>query len=948
MSVRHLAALFVVLFVSTASLAAESQEEAVAETWSPYTLFRKPPRPVKMVVDDFLWIEAEDFTDYGGWRLDTQFVQQMGSAYLIAAGVGQPIADATTEVQVSRAGRYRLWVRAKNWVREHAPGKFAVSVNGVRAEQIMGAAHSEAWVWESAGEFDLPAGATKLALHDLTGYFGRCDALLLARDLAYTPPNDLEQLQLERSRLSGVSLEPAAEGDFDVVVVGAGAAGCCAAVAAARLGANTALIQNRPVLGGNSSDELGVGICGASVSHPNARESGIMEEAGRNKAHFGWQRMSEGFRMVAEGEKSLRVFYNRHVVAAAMCDPQHIDTVTAVDTLTGQKSVFRGKMFIDCTGDGWVGYYAGAKYRLGRESREEFGEDLAPPAADKITMSGCIMGNYTVSFRAARVGRPVEYVPPPWAAKLPPAEEFGRRIDHIGWGDWWLEHPGDIDDLWDPERARDELIKISFGYWDFIKNRWPEREQASDHALAFVPYMNAKRETRRLEGDYLFKQQDAQNGVVFPDRISHGGWPLDVHHPRGIFSGKEGPFDCDPHVPIYTIPYRILYSANVENLLFAGRHVSTTHIGLGSLRVQGTLSTLGQAAGTASALCLRLGTTPRELGQKQILLLQQTLLKHDQYIPELKNEDPDDLARTATVTASSTAAHEEFSRDKVRHRDSHPLNMPRAVMIPRGVHERLQGVSLVLQSERTDPVEVTLHVRESTASGDFSSTRDLATAVAKVQPERLAWVKFPVDCAVSQPFVWFWLPKTAGISWRLMQNGPPGACRAYGGDSSRGWTVVSGQYYTCLTEPLTAIACDYRPENVINGVARIVGTATNQWASDPAQELPQWIELAWPQPAQLNTVYLTFDTDMNTRFHDEPLVRQCVKDYRLEYQDDGTWHELARVTDNYQRRRVHRFPAITAGKLRLWVEATGGDRSARVFEIRAYNEPDSNASSAAN
>ena len=164
----------------------------------------------------------------------------------------------------------------------------------------------------------------------------------------------------------------------------------------------TALIQNRPVLGGNSSDELGVGICGASVSHPNARESGIMEEAGRVKAYFHHQRMSEGFRIVAEEEKQLRIFYNRHVIAATMRDPQRIAAVTAVDTLSGQLSEFRGKMFIDGTGDGWVGYYAGAKYRLGRESRKEFGEDLAPAQADKITMSGCIMGNYTVSFRQTR------------------------------------------------------------------------------------------------------------------------------------------------------------------------------------------------------------------------------------------------------------------------------------------------------------------------------------------------------------------------------------------------------------------------------------------------------------------------------------------------------------------------------------------------------------------
>lgn len=936
---RHWVWCLLVLGLCATSVAGEVQgEKNPADVWSPYTLFRKPPRPATMVVPGFLWVEAEDFADYGDWRLDTQFVQQMGSAYLIAAGVGQPIGDAATEVQLARTGRYRVWVRAKNWIRDHAPGRFGVSVNGVRSSQVFGAADTEAWIWESAGEFDLVSGAVKLTLHDLTGYFGRCDALLLTSDLAYVPPADLKRLQQERSRLSGVPWEPAAEGEFDVVVVGAGAAGCCAAIASARLGARTALIQNRPVLGGNASDELGVGICGASVSHPNARESGIMEEVGRHKAYFQQQRMSEGFRMVAEEEPLLRIFYNRHVIAATMHDPQRIAAVTAVDTLSGQQSEFRGRMFIDGTGDGWVGYYAGAQYRLGRESREEFGEDLAPPQTDAITMSGCIMGNYTVSFRARPAGRPVPYTPPPWAAKLPPAEQFGRRIDHVSWGNWWLEHAGDIDDLWDPEQARDELIKISFGYWDFVKNCWPEREQASDHVLAFVPYMNAKRETRRLEGDYLFKQQDAQNGTVFPDRISYGGWPLDVHHERGIFSGAEGPFHCNPHVPIYTIPYRILYSVNIENLLFAGRHVSTTHIGLGSLRVQGTLSTLGQAAGTAAALCLRSGQTPRELGQKQIGQLQQTLLKHDQYIPELQNEDPDDLARAAKVTASSTTSVETFTRDQVRHREAHPLNMPRAVMLPRGVHERLQSIFLLLASERTEPVEVTVHVREAAEPGDFSSRQDLTTASAQAAPGRLAWVRFPIDCAVQQPYVWFWLPKTEGVSWRLMQAAPPASCRAYGGDARPEWTVVRGQHYACVTDPPTAIACDYRPENVINGVARIVGTTTNMWASDPAQSLPQWIELALPQPAQVNTVYLTFDTDMNSRFHAEPLVPQCVKDYRLEYHDGGQWRELAKVADNYQRRRVHRFPAVEAHRLRVTVEATGGAKSARIFEIRAYHE----------
>ena len=918
---------------------ARAQDSGPAENWSPYTLFRKPAEMPKTVVDGFLWVEAEDFADYGDWRLDTQFVQQMGSAYLIAAGVGKPIADATTEVRLAQAGRYRVWVRAKNWIRDHAPGKFAVAIGGRQSPHVFGAAATEDWLWESAGEFTLPKGPVKIALHDLTGYFGRCDALLLTTDLAYTPPKDLEPLARERSRLRGVPLEPQAEGEFDVVVVGAGAAGCCAAVASARLGAQTALVHDRPVLGGNSSDELGVGICGASARHPNARESGIMEEAGRVKAFLSQQRMSEGFRVVAEGEKRLRMFCNRRVIAAGMRDPQHIDTVTAADTLTGRLSRFRAKLFIDCTGDGWVGYYAGAKYRLGRESRDEFDEDQAPPKPDNITMSGCLMGNYTLSFRARGVGRAVSYAAPPWAPKLPADTELGRRITHFDWGEWWLEHPGEVDDLWDPERARDELIKISFAYWDFLKNQWSEREKARNHVLAFVPYMNAKRETRRLMGDYIFKQQDAQNGTVFPDRVAYGGWTVDVHHPKGIFSGKEGPYYCDLRVPLYSVPYRILYSANVENLLFAGRHVSTSHIGLGTLRVQGTLSLLGQAVGTAAAMCAERGCTPRELGQKHIGQLQQTLLKHDQYIPELKNEDPADLARAAKVTASSTTRFEEFTRANITHRESHPLNMPRAVMLPRGVHERIENVHVLLYSQRAEPVEVTLHVREAAAQGDFSSTQDVATAKATVAPGRLAYVKFPVQCSVRQPYVWFWLPRSDDVAWRLMESAPFGSCRAYGGDGKLAWSVHDGQYYACFVDPPTSLPCDYRPENVINGVARIVGTTSNMWASDAAQPLPQWIELAFAQPRKLNTVYLTFDTDLNSRYHNLEFVPQCVKDYRLEYYDGQAWHELLAVGGNYQRRRTHRFAEVTAHKLRLTVTATGGDKSARVFEIRAYNEP---------
>ncbi len=907
------------------------------KTPSEGVVFRKPPSDVRMVRQGFLWIEAEDFKDYGEWRLDTQFVHLMGSAYLIAGGIGRPVRDATTEVNVSRAGRYRLWVRARNWLQDHSPGRFTVSVNGVRSGQVLGAGEPGAWIWQSAGEFDLPSGMTRIALHDLTGYFARCDSLLLVADMSYTPPNEPNDLLRERATLSGRSLEPRDEGAFDVIVVGGGTAGCCAAIVSARLGARTSLIQDRPVLGGNASIELGVGVAGASARHRNARETGIIEEVSQIKRRQGHRSVSEAFRMLTESERNLVVFTNRRVVGVEKDSGGPIAAVKAVDTLTGCYSRYRGRLFIDCTGDGWVGYYAGAKYRMGRESREEFGEVLAPSQADAITMSGCLMDNLSVGFRAVDTGELVEYVPPPWAAKLPSGEAFGRAIRRLNTGEWWLEHPGDIDDLYDAERARDELIRITFGYWNHIKNSWTGREQAATWDLVYVPHMDARRETRRLIGDYILKQQDVQQAVPFPDRISYGGWSVDVHHPKGILSAKEGPYDCDPHVPIYSIPYRCLYSANVENLLFAGRDISVTHIALGTVRVMGTLATLGQAAGTAAALCLRHNVSPRRLGQEHIAELQQTLLKNDQYIPELKNEDPADLARRAKVTASSTAGIDEFTRDRVQPTESHELNMPRAVMFPRGLHREIKSIDLLLHSELDVPIELTLHLRGAPAKGDFSSADDLATGNATLAPRRQSWVKFPVNITGDQPCLWVWLPRTPGVSWYLTSTAPNDTCRAYGGGGGRNWAVVN-QSYAFSVDPPLAFQTDIRPENVINGVTRTVGTKSNLWASDPGQPMPQWIELTFDSAVRLNAVYLTFDTDLDSRFGISPISPKCIREYTLSAFDGAQWRELAKVTDNYQRRRAHPCAAASVRKLRLTVQATHGDRSARVFEIRAYLE----------
>lgn len=899
----------------------------------------------------FHWIETEDFDQYGGWTLDTQYVHLMGSAFLIATGIGKPVEDAHTQVDISQAGRYHVWVRARNWLPSHSPGRFQLKINGQTIGGDLGGASDDHWAWEQAGAVYLAAGQATLALHDLTGYYGRCDAILLTTDATYRPPAEgwdhlpkastrgrLHPVQTERARLTGQSLDPRPAGDFDVVVVGGGPAGGPAAIAAARMGMKTALIHDRPMLGGNGSDELGVGFNGASAHHPDARETGIIEELGRIKGLHDHPRFSEAYRMVCEKEPNLSVFLNTRVIDVEMASLQKIARAVAIDTLRGGLSTYGGRLFIDCTGDGWIGVFAGAELRFGREARGEFGEDLAPEKADDITMSGCLMSQ-CCGYRAVDTGKPAAYTPPPWAPRFTDPELFGRTIKHIGSGSWWLEHPGTIDDMGDGERARDELLRITFGYWDYVKNYSPRREEATNFALDLVPIHVGRREGCRLVGDYLLNQNDTMAGRVFPDRIAYGGWPLDIHHPQGIYSGPEGPFDYNAHVPIHTIPYRCLYSKNIENLFMAGRNMSVTHVALGTVRVQSTLANCGQAAGTAAALCLQRGLSPRELGAQAIGDLQQQLLKDDMTIPELRNSDPADLALKAKATASSEMSHSPFRRDHVRVDDVFEMTTSRCMSFPMPVEGRVDSVYVVLISELDKPVTLNMGLRGGEAGDDFSMPQDLATAAATVPAGKRSWVKFEFNKEISSPYAWVWLPRQTGVSWALMKNAPRGCHRGFGLSAKGGVQVVKGsQFMSLYTEPLTGDRAEHPARFVNNGIARPTEGATNLWASDPERPLPQWIELAWDQPVALNTVYLAFDTDLGQRWQETPRVPKCVRDYEIIAQVGGGWRVLSTGKDNFQRRQAHRFESVTTGRLRVNVDATNGDASARIYEIRVYHE----------
>jgi hypothetical protein len=616
--------------------------------------------------EEMVWIEAEQFADRGGWTCDAQFIDQMGSPYLLAVGLGTPVDDAATTVRVPQPGRYRLWVRTKDWVPEHHPGLWEIWLGGRKVPQVFGGSGRSGWVWEDGGIHAL-SGAVELRLHDRTGYYARCDAIVLARDTRWTPPADTAAIGVLRERHGGVTRELEDAGEFDVVVVGGGLAGCTAAVAAARRGARTALVQNRPVLGGNASTEIlvpPVGVWPHRQRDPlDPRETGLVEDYRTE----GNQRSAEAavysarlLRFV-QAEPNLALHLETHATGVAMragAAPV-IEAVLAIDVNTGRRRRFGGRVFLDCTGDGAIGVAAGAEYRHGKESQSTYDEPWAPAEASPNTMGS------TLKYASVDAGSPQSFSAPAWAMKFPTCDGFSPgRHPFLGarTGEQWILELGGLSDTYaNAEEIRDDLLRLIFGLWDHLKNHCPRDEKAAaNHRLAWVGHVAGKRESRRLIGDYVLTENDIRQQTLFPDRVAYGGWCLDDHHSGGFFhQGSfavhyDRPGGLDPCLGrLFSIPYRCLYSRNVDNLLLAGRDISASHMALSNTRVMLTCAVIGQAAGTAAALAVEHGTTPRGVYQNHLEQLQQQLLKDGAYLIDLPNRDPRDLARTATVTGSS-------------------------------------------------------------------------------------------------------------------------------------------------------------------------------------------------------------------------------------------------------------------------------------------------------
>ena len=559
--------------------------------------------------DATLWLEAESFAQKGGWSVDQQFTFEMGSPYLIAHGMGQPVEDASTIVKFPAKGKYHIWVRTYNWTSPwsegEGPGAFKLSVDGSEFRTTLGT-QGEEWMWQYVGSAKVGAEA-EVKLHDLKGFDGRCDAIWFSNDKNAVPPTDADALAQFREQQLGKQIR---EVKYQFVVVGGGVAGICASVAAARMGVKVALINDRPIWGGCNSSETRVHLGGHIEMEPYTNLGNMIKEFGPLKG--GNAQPAEFYeddkkRAFLEAEKENLDLYPSYRVYKVDSEGGIISAVYAQHIESGEIVKFVAPIYSDCTGDGTVGYLAGADFAMGRESRSDYNEPSAPEQGDKMTMGSSVQW-YSVEAEDMQSF---------------PLFEYGLTFDDescqkVTMGEWTWETGMNRDQCWEFERIRDYGLMVVYSNWSYLKNHLKENDKYTNRKLGWVAYVAGKRESRRLLGDHVLTENDLVNEVKYPDASFTTTWSIDLHYPdpknTAHFPGNEFKSICvHGKVNPYAVPYRCLYSRNINNLFMAGRDISVTHIGLGTVRVMRTTGMMGEVVGMAAGICSSHGVLPRDV-----------------------------------------------------------------------------------------------------------------------------------------------------------------------------------------------------------------------------------------------------------------------------------------------------------------------------------------------
>lgn len=783
----------------------------------------------------------------------------------------------------------------------------------------------------------------------------------------------------------------------DIVVCGGGLAGVCAAIAAARKGARTALVHDRPVLGGNASSEVGVTVHGAAQFHAYARETGILselliEERARNHEFInenGWTNsvfdqvlydlvrrtpgltlhLNTSIRDVLLGGDELSALSDlssrplpdttRGWYYRPGCAPRpHVAAVVASVAGAETELTLRARTFIDCTGDGLVADLAGCGWRMGTESREQTGEVHAPSKASTDTM-----GN-SIHIYARDIGRPAPFTPPEWAKVLTNPDFFykqGRYPDNPRGGFWWIEIGVPWHTIHDNETIRHELTAWSLGIWDWIKNRDDRiKDRAANFALEWIGQVPGKRESRRIDGLYQLTEHDIQANFAHPDEIAYGGWFVDLHTPGGLLADKAEPASAEgyrqdsdyavqSYVGPYGVPLRACIAKDVDNLLLAGRCLSATHAALGTVRVMATTALIGQAVGTGAALALAGNLSLPQLTEPEATgRIQQQLLRDGCFLPHVAPADAADHARYAAVTASSSAlSHGVGPNDPWAHGDLGRHTPARGWSLVKAAAQwiavaggRLDSVAACLDNPTGAPQRVRARLVRPDHVWDYRRELPvLAETELIIAPGTDRWIQWGVTLMnVPDGYVRLDLEcAEPAVCWRIAQAVLPGQVAAWAMNARRLRRMHEGVSLGFRVTPGQPV---YSATSAVTGSTR-PHAAVNLWRSDPGQPLPQWLQLEWPTPRSIACIELTFPGNLLREIHaSPPFFRdpQTPRDYAIEMQADGIWREVLAVKGNYHRHRRHLLPeAVDTRLVRIVIHATNGDPSAALYEVRVYS-----------
>lgn len=742
--------------------------------------------------------------------------------------------------------------------------------------------------------------------------------------------------------------------DAELCIIGGGMAGTCAAITAARQGVKTVLIQDRPVLGGNASSEVRLWILGATSHLGNnnrwARESGVINEILVENVY----RNPEGNPIILDmillemvnKEPNITLLLNTAVYDLIKGGGNKIECVKGFCSQNSTNYIVHSLYFCDASGDGIVGFLAGAAFRMGAENKIEFNEPMAPNAE-----YGELLG-HSLYFYSKDTGTPVTFIAPEFALDvkkyIPRYKDFD--VNAHGCKLWWVEYGGRLDTVHDSEGIKWELWRIIYGVWDYIKNsgKFP---QAENYTLEWVGTIPGKRESRRFEGDYMLSQSDIIQQKKHKDVVAFGGWAIDLHPADAIFSEKE-PCNQWHSKGIFEIPYRCLYSKNIPNLFLAGRIISVSHVAFGATRVMATSAYIAQVIGSAAALCKQLNKNPAALyHDKHISSLQQLLMQNDQFLPNHSLIDKHDLVHKAQISASSALRFDGFNKQDLIYK---PLNISAAQLIPFKIG-RLPRFKIKLITETDSNLVVEL--RASSRIPGFTPDKILKTLNIPLSTGTKE-IEFDFDFDLDREqylFICFLKNESVKISYSnqrltgivsvfngknkaVSNNGKQVASKDSGVDSFEFWCPQRRPNGQNLALTWSHQLLAFEPENIANGVDRPT-YRVNAWVAD-LKDLDPSITLTWKKFTKINNIKLLFDTDWDHPMesvlmtHPEKVMPFCIRNYSIE---DENGNVILTKNNNYQTINDIKFEReIEVKMLKIKFQHPSGLIPAAVYSIRCY------------